>query len=153
MGQADTSHTGQTGRPRPRPICLLVEDSDFDLKRFGRILKASVPMELHVATCLNDARKILAQLPVNLIILDNMLPDGLGVDFANLLRKTVRWSKVPIVMVSDHPTPFLYDKANAANIAFVLTKDMFQPRHVRDALRQKRFAPFVTNTSKLANGL
>lgn len=146
MGQAATSYKG---RPSPRPVCLLIEDSDFDLKRFERILEASIPMQIYVATTLEEAQKVLAEMPINLIILDNMLPDGLGVDFANRLRQTARWSKVPIIMVSDHPTPFLYDKAVSAKISMVLTKDKFQPRHVRDALRMKRFERLMPNKSPL----
>lgn len=148
MGQAVQTYSG---RPSPRPVCLLIEDSDFDLKRFERILGASIPMDVYVATNLEHARRHLARSPINLIILDNMLPDGLGVDFATELRQTVRWSKVPIIMVSDHPTPFLYDKAVSAKIAMVLTKDKFQPRHIRDALRMKRFERLMPNRSPLGD--
>lgn len=123
---------------RQTPRCLLVEDSDFDQRRIARILARGVTVDLTTASTLADARQILSEEFFDLILLDNSLPDGLGVDFAAELRERNGLNDVPILMISDWPTPFMYDKASAARVGMVLGKDDFQPRHVRDALRFAR---------------
>ena len=128
-------HPAEIKPPRPRATCLLIEDSEFDQRRIARVLQRSIPMNLLVANSLEVARFILSRRKVDLVLLDNKLPDGLGIDFASELRLRPHTAKVPVLMVSDWPTPFMYDKAMEAKVARVLSKDDFQPSHVRDALR------------------
>ncbi|THH36604.1 response regulator [Aliishimia ponticola] len=118
------------------PKCLLVEDSDFDRRRISRVLDRGRRVDLNSVPSLSQARYFLARDRFDVILLDNALPDGLGVDFALELRQDARHAAVPIVMVSDYPTPFIYDKAMAAKINIVVSKDDFQPKHLRDALKQ-----------------
>lgn len=127
-----------TQQTRRVPRCLLIEDSDFDQRRISRILARGVPVELEIASSLSDARGKLADAAFDLILLDNSLPDGLGVDFAAELRQNKSLTEIPILMISDWPTPFMYDKASAARVGMVLGKDDFQPRHIREALRFAR---------------
>ena len=93
---------------------------------------------LDAVSTVGHARAHIMRHSVDLILLDNGLPDGFGVDFAMELRNTPRFAKIPVVIISDWPTPFMYDKASAARVGMVLGKDDFQPRHVRDALRFAR---------------
>jgi DNA-binding response OmpR family regulator len=123
---------------RPMPRCLLIEDSEFDQRRIERILTRGSPMEVTVAPNLADARRHLMSGPFDIVLLDNALPDGLGIDFAAELRTDARMKDMPILMISDWPTPFMYDKAQAARVGKVLGKDEFQPKHVRDAIRFAR---------------
>lgn len=116
------------------PRCLLVEDSDFDQRRIKRILARAIPVDLEIAGTLREARDLLGHGHFDLILLDNALPDGLGVDHANELRSTGNHRDVPILLISDFPSPFIYDKAATARIAQVMGKDDFQPQHVREAL-------------------
>ena len=132
--------------PVRTPRCLLVEEdelgphdhSDFDQKRIARILARGTRVELKSVATLRSARRYLANEHFDLVLLDNNLPDGLGVDFAAEIRRTKGMEDVPILMVSDWPTPFMYDKAANARISRVLSKDEFQPQHVREALRFAR---------------
>lgn len=123
---------------RTLPRCLLVEDSDFDQRRISRILARGVPVDLDIVPTLAEARTVLERDRYDLILLDNALPDGLGVDFAAELRRNKRLIEVPILMISDWPTPFMYDKATNARVGMVMGKDEFHPKHVREALRFAR---------------
>ncbi len=130
-----------SARSRTAPICLLVEDSKFDQVRCKRIMSKSVPMDLIIASTLKEARRYLEMMPFDLILLDNALPDGFGVDFASEIRSFSDQTDTPIVMVSDWPSPFMYDKANSAKVAMILSKDEFHPRHIQAAMFDSRFTP------------
>lgn len=121
-------------RPRRLPQCLLVEDSDFDQRRIAQLLAHGSKVELTMVRTLAAARQALRQQKFDLILLSNLLPDGLGVDFAKEIRATLGAPFVPIVLLSDFASPFMYDKAMEAKVSIVLDKDDFQPRHVQDAL-------------------
>lgn len=124
--------------PQSRPHCLLVEDSDFDQRRIARLLAQGTQVDLTIATTLAKARTAMAQTHFDLLMLDNLLPDGLGVEFAGEIRADPNATFIPIIMISDFPSPFMYDKAMAAKVSIVLDKDKFQPKHVFDALHFAR---------------
>ena len=60
-----------------------------------------------------------------------MLPDGVGADFLAELAVHAHWRQAPVVMVSDWPSPFMFDKARAANVLAVWSKGDFTPERVR----------------------
>ena len=124
--------------PNRLPHCLLVEDSDFDQQRIAHLLARGTQVELFIVRTLAAARVALARMPFHLILLNNLLPDGLGVDFAAELRENPRVPFVPIVMISDFSSPFMYEKAMAAKVSIVVDKHKFQPKHVQDALEFAR---------------
>ena len=118
--------------------CLLIEDSNFDQRHIVRMLHAAGRVDLAIAATLEEARKELARSTFDLILMDNALPDGLGVDFALELRKIDRYRDLPILIASDFPSPFMFDKAMAARVRRVLTKSELRPRHIRDLWREDR---------------
>ena len=124
--------------PRRLPHCLLVEDSDYDQRRIAHLLARGTQVELDIATTLAQARLALSRKQFDLLLLNNLLADGLGVDFAAEIRRTPQIPFVPIIMISDFTSPFMYDKAMAAKVSIVVDKDKFQPRHVHDALQFAR---------------
>lgn len=130
------------------PYALLVEDSVFDQKRVARIFNGSLAMQLVTAASLAEARNLILSNNFDIIVLDNALPDGLGVDFAAELRKKPGLRDIPILMVSDYPTPFVYDKAAAARVSMVISKDEFEPRHVRRAMRFTRLPTTAMQPTK-----
>lgn len=120
---------------RSEVYCLLVEDSKFDQRRVTRLLSDAGPLQVAIAETIAEAKTYLNKYKFDLLVLDNALPDGLGVDFAQTLRTDHRHAKLPILMVSDFPSPFVYDKATAARIAMVLGKDEVQPKHIRQVCK------------------
>lgn len=105
--------------------CLLIEDSEFDQRLIKRVLTELGIEHLDMVGTIGAARAYLSRQKVELILLDNGLPDGLGVDFALELKKVSRLSSIPVVIISDWPTPFMFDKALMARVRQVLRKDEF----------------------------
>lgn len=116
--------------------CLIVEDSAFDQEMMARVVdRAQGNMRVQVAATLQSARKALEQGEVSLILLDNNLPDGIGANFALELASDPRHANTPVIMVSDWPTPFMWEKAASAGVLYVVNKSEFGVRYVDQALR------------------
>ena len=78
------------------PLILVVED-EAQLRRFLRSTLTSHGFQIMDTTSGNEALKIAADYPPDLMILDLGLPDIDGLDVARRLRT---WSEVPIVVLS-----------------------------------------------------
>jgi len=119
------------------PVCLIVEDSHFDYRRMSRVIHHSgIKMDMKLAPTLGAARAALAHHHVSMILLDNNLPDGTGVDFALELANNPQFGHIPIVMVSDWPTPFMWDKAEKAGVMYVVNKSEFNVTFFKLAVRR-----------------
>ena len=122
-----------------RAICLIVEDSQFDQQMMTRVIaKSTGQMRVQVASTLQAARLALAESRVALILLDNNLPDGLGANFALELARDAKLSSIPVILVSDWPSPFMWEKAASAGVTYVLNKTDFNTRYVNAALQKSR---------------
>jgi len=115
--------------------CLIIEDSEFDSLRMTRVLNNSIgPVPVEVATTLDQARTALRDGKMDLILLDNNLPDGLGANFALELAQDNELSQIPVIIVSDWPSPFMWDKAASAGVLYVVNKMEFDGHHVHAAV-------------------
>ena len=129
----------QSRTDTPIGTCLIIEDSEFDSIRMERVVNkslGSIPIE--VATTLDDARTRLREGQMDLILLDNNLPDGLGANFALELAQNSELAHIPVIMVSDWPSPFMWDKAASAGVLYVVNKMEFDGHHVHAALNAGR---------------
>ena len=117
--------------------CLVVEDEERDRLMFARIFgRAGLSGAVEFAQSLAEARALLADRRYGLIVLDNTLPDGKGADFVVELGRTKRMASVPVVIVSDWPSPFMYAKARSANVLDVLTKCQFNGDRLAGLMRR-----------------
>lgn len=117
-------------------VCLIIEDSEFDQLMMSRVIgRLRGRMRVKVASSLQAAREALAQGRVSLILLDNNLPDGIGANFAMELASDPNHSRTPVIMVSDWPTPFMWEKAAAAGVLYVVNKAEFGIQYVEHALK------------------
>tara|TARA_R110002049_G_scaffold185803_2_gene354095 strand:- start:735 stop:1157 length:423 start_codon:yes stop_codon:yes gene_type:complete len=117
-------------------VCLIIEDSEFDQLMMSRVIgRLRGRMRVKVASSLQAAREALAQGEVSLILLDNNLPDGIGANFAMELASDPNHSRTPVIMVSDWPTPFMWEKAAAAGVLYVVNKAEFGIQYVEHALK------------------
>ena len=115
-------------------VCLIVEDNFFDQEKIRRILERSFGnIKIVVASNLADARDLVKQHKIALILLDNNLPDGKGANYALELHDNPRLAHVPIVMISDWPSPFMFDKAQSAGVIHIVNKSDFGARHIHSA--------------------
>ena len=121
--------------------CLIVEDSKFDQLKMQRMISRSLTgMQVYVATTLKEARQTLAKHPVSVILLDNHLPDGFGADFAVELSALGAFSHITVVMVSDWPSPFMWEKAATAGVLHVVNKSEFGQHYLMDAFNHAKNA-------------
>ncbi|UWR22271.1 response regulator [Sulfitobacter sp. S190] len=124
---AAARHRGQT--------CLIIEDSQFDQQMMTRVMTRNYGhIRVEVASTLESARTALKRGGVSLILLDNNLPDGIGANFALELASDPALGRIPVIMVSDFPTPFMWEKAASAGVLYVVNKSEFGARYVAEAL-------------------
>ena len=135
MELTQTQSFGQSATPPTIGTCLIIEDSEFDSLRMTRIVNKSLgPVPVEVATTLDQAREKLRDGEMDLILLDNNLPDGLGANFALELAQDSELGQIPVIMVSDWPSPFMWDKAASAGVLYVVNKMEFDGHHVHAAV-------------------
>ena len=117
------------------PICLVVEDSEFDRRLIARIIrKAGLRYRVRAAHDLASARAVFGHPQITALVLDNSLPDGRGIDLA--LRHAVDpwFVRLAKVLVTDAPSPFMWEKARSAGVEQVLLKSDISPSTLRSAL-------------------
>ena len=76
---------------------LLVEDDKEIQALNGNLLKRHGSYNVYLAMSLEEARGIVADTPLDIILLDITLPDGSGLDFLAELRQD---KKIPVVILS-----------------------------------------------------
>jgi len=76
---------------------LIIED-EGDMCLLLNILLNGKEMELDHVKNLSDATEYLKEEQPSVVILDNKLPDGYGVDFINVLKK--EYPQIKIIMIS-----------------------------------------------------
>ncbi|MBP0483050.1 response regulator [Sagittula salina] len=109
-----------------KKLCLIVDDQEFDRSMMRRVFAHEWPdFPLVIARNLEEARARLAEGDIGMVFLDNVLPDGMGIDFVQEMSTSDRMKSVPVVLVSDFPTPFMHAKAKAANVYEVWSKRQF----------------------------
>ncbi|GAA4229140.1 response regulator [Sagittula sp. NFXS13] len=118
-------------------LCLIVDDQEFDRRMMRRVFTKEYPDFPMVIACdLAQARKKLLTSKVSIVFLDNALPDGFGVDFVHELAQKDAFKRVPFVIVSDFPTPFMYAKARASNVREIWSKQDFNGPSLQRVMQQ-----------------
>jgi two-component system OmpR family response regulator len=106
---------------------LIIED-EGDMCLLLNILLNGKEMELEHVKDLSSAKEYLGQQQPSVVILDNKLPDGFGVDFIAFIKEN--YPNVKIIMISG------YD-ASAEDVALENGADIFlQKPFTRDQLYQ-----------------
>lgn len=121
---------------KSKRLCLIVDDQEFDRTMMRRVFAREYPdFPMIIARDIAEARQRLREKPISIIFLDNALPDGMGVDFAREVAQTKEFGQVPVVIVSDFPSPFMYAKARAANVREVWSKREFVGAAIQRVMR------------------
>ena len=132
------NHSPSSGRKRPFDSCLIIEDSTFDQERMRRILDRSFAgVRVDAVATLERARTYLETRRPDLILLDNNLPDGKGANFALEISANPALAAIPVIIVSDWPSPFMFDKAQTAGVQHIVSKGDFGARYIHAALAIK----------------
>lgn len=79
---------------------LIVDDSKLDQQLLSQVLSRKTSHKIISANNANDALTLLQQNPIDLILLDNMLPDRSGLDVLKEIRATHNAMNLPIIMIT-----------------------------------------------------
>ncbi len=93
---------------------LLIIEDEGEMCLLLNIYLHRKEMELDHVKTLSAAKEYLQQEQPSVIILDNKLPDGFGVDFIKYLKE--KYPLIKIVMISGYPTVKDVALNNGANI-------------------------------------
>lgn len=111
---------------------VLIVDDEVDICYF---LKRNLDRKDYTANFVNtlkEAKKIVeAQWP-SIVLLDNHLPDGLGLDFAEEVKSS--YPNIKIVMITAHDTPKDRSHANKNGVDLFLSKP-FMMKEVLSAIQ------------------
>ena len=86
-----------TAKPKKVTKVLVVED-EGDIALLLELLLDSSKMTVDTARNLGDAREFMEKEQPDLILLDNRLPDGLGIDFISYIK--LQYPQTKIIMIS-----------------------------------------------------
>jgi DNA-binding NtrC family response regulator len=111
-------------------VSVLIVDDDKDL---CRLLKASLPSKIsvHIEHTLSEAETYLAHHRPSLLLLDNNLPDGMGLSF---IKEVVKLDdNIKIVMMTADTISGIEDQAIQLGACYFIPKP-FRLSRVRDIL-------------------
>lgn len=154
-----SSQSPSLGLDKPQ-ACLLVEDCKFDRKRILRALSAiESDIDIVEATSISEAREKLSERKFDLIMLDNSLPDGLGLILVQEVHQTAKFADLPVIMVSGDDSEALAKAALDTGCTDFLTKDDLDPIRLSDAITgailkgQQREIPSQVETTSQTTAL
>ena len=123
------------------PVVLLVEDDANVLKAFSRLIRP-LAREVRTATTVAEAIAALAVRPwIDLLLLDEKLPNGSGVRVARAVRAQPEIADIPILVVSGvEPDVIRAKYCEVAGVDVLLKGDLDAlVRAVRDSYPVARF--------------
>ncbi len=103
-------------------IVLYIEDDADNVRLVERILRRRPGIELHVAGTGQAGVQAARELRPALILLDNRLPDGRGIDVLRQLAADGSVSAVPVVILSGDTGQSLTSELSAAGAAGFILK-------------------------------
>lgn len=112
------------------PDVLLIEDNTFLAESTIRWLEVVCGLNVQLASSLTEAKGALAKYPPRIILCDNQLPDGLGLDFLRSYKNT--HPKVICLLWSGGLTKA--ERENAVSLDGCFNKGMSGIKEVQKAL-------------------
>jgi len=85
-------------KPKTKSTKVLVVEDEGDIALLLELLLDDKKMIVDHARNLHDAREFLEKEQPQLILLDNRLPDGLGIDFISYVK--TQYPQIKIIMIS-----------------------------------------------------
>lgn len=127
------------GGSRLLETCLIVDDDNLDRRQMRQAIQRDRPdMQILEFGTLAEARTYLKTADADMILLDNRLPDGNGIELATALQADPRYQDTPIIVVTGDDVSVL-DFGIAA-----LSKDELNARSLGDVIaeffKQRRIA-------------
>jgi len=98
----------------------LIIDDEIDICYLLSSILRSRQIQSYTVNSLSEARNALKEQDAEIIFLDNHLPDGMGVDFVQQIKKHKPYSKV--VMITAYDTASDRKRAEAEGVDFFIAK-------------------------------
>ena len=83
-----------------KPTILLIDDSQDDLESTARFLRRGLDADIILETNPLDALQRVRELPIDLCLVDLMMPELNGINFAKRIRRSGRGRLPPVLFVS-----------------------------------------------------
>jgi CheY-like chemotaxis protein len=113
---------------------LVVDDSKFQVHLMNKLLTELGYTRIQAAANVVEARKVLEEKTIDLILSDWYMPGESGLDFLRWVRATPRHSAIPFVMVStEHEKSNIFEAARAGLQTYI-----FKPVS-KDTLKKKLY--------------
>lgn len=109
-----------TADPVPEAIKILIVDDEVDICYFLSRNLAKRNFTTSFTHTLQDAEKLLKTNHPSILLLDNRLPDGLGINFVNKVK--AEYPEIKVVMITAHDSPQDRSKAYNNGVSFFLSK-------------------------------
>lgn len=90
----------QTSLPEQNKTSILIIDDDVSSSELLKVLLTSDDREIHVAYDASEAKKVLENQSISLILLDIILPDEDGRNFLMQLRQSPKTASTPIIVIT-----------------------------------------------------
>lgn len=117
----------------PTLKCLLVDDSRFERRRIKTAMeRAEIKAEFVEAASIGDTRTALDAHELDLVLLDNFLPDGQGLTLAEDISSL----GIALILISDTTANGLGDAAIWAGCDAFLAKDDISPALLATTIRE-----------------
>lgn len=116
-----------------RKTVLVVDDSENDREIYGRMLYYNHFNVLYAADG-KEGLRVLREQPVDLIVLDMLMPELAGLGFCTMVRRQLKLD-VPIVALSALPATEVEQEAIEAGCNSYMEKPVRPYRLVREVIR------------------
>ena len=135
--------------------CVLMDDSRFDRRLLLSLAEDSrYELEFVETSTISETRAALAQRSADILVLDNRVPDGCGIEFADSLRREAQHYAIPVIVISDDVSEKSAIQAMRSGAADYLAKDELTTEvfdaAVESALRRTAVLP-ADQTAMLSN--
>ncbi len=115
--------------------CLIIDDSTIDRQLMARLVRRGPsPVTIVEADTVKSALEALWQGNFDIVLLDNDLPDGTGIETTTSLCDNFGTRMPPVIMVSGNTSPELPAQAHAAGCCDFLSKDDLTAATLVDAI-------------------
>jgi CheY-like chemotaxis protein len=106
-------------------VILVVDDDADNCELLSRFLGRAT----HTTHCARNGREAivaLTQYPVELLLLDMGMPEMDGITFLQVLRSYLRWTVIPVILITGMDDPDLMARAAELGVKKVFRKASFK---------------------------
>src|SRR5436305_146285 len=117
-------------------VVLVVEDDRDTCESLARLLQRAN----HTAVCAADGQQAITALvekKPHLVLLDLKLPEMDGISFLNVVRSYLRWTDLPVIVISGIADEQIHDKAMELGVKRVFTKTNLDLTELLDAVNKE----------------